>query len=185
MQQIMLTQGYFTIVDDEDYDWLRAHKWVVFRHEYKDAFWCYASRHSSKVEGRKTILMHRVILDCPDGLVIDHINGNGLDNRCCNLRICTQEQNLRNRQLHRSNRSGYHGVQASRGKWCASIRIDGQNIRIGWFDDPIEAAKAYDERALNEFGEFARLNFPTGGNNNEGQTEMRPNGRVVDRAALS
>lgn len=92
----------------------------------------------------------------PEGLVVDHINGNKLDNRRSNLRICTQSQNLNGRNTNK----GYIGVSWDkfRGKWKANIGKDYQKIFLGRFDTAEEAARVYDEKAVELFGEFARLN---------------------------
>lgn len=152
----MLTQGYFTILDDEDYEKLRWFTWRIYRKNYKGSWLCYVGRR----EKGKMELMHRIILQPEPGLVVDHINGNGLDNRRSNIRICTQSQNMKNRKVTRRSNSGYHGVRRCRGRWLASIKIDGRNTRIGWFDDPMQAAKAFDDSATKHFGQYARLNFP-------------------------
>lgn len=109
------------------------------------------------------IHMHRLILglDSRDTRLCDHKNGNGLDNRRANLRIATTSQNLANRGKTRRNTSGYKGVMwfKRKRKWYARIRVSGKSVHLGYFDDPIDAAKAYDDAALKHFGEFAKTNF--------------------------
>jgi hypothetical protein len=94
----------------------------------------------------------------PRGMVIDHIDGNGLNNCRSNLRICTQRQNNYNKRGKRR----FTGVRRYRegSKYAARIIKDGKNYYIGSFDDPIEAAKARDRKALELHGEFAHLSFP-------------------------
>jgi hypothetical protein len=116
-------------------------------------------RPANGMSDSRSIFMHRQIMQPPDGLVVDHINGNGLDNRWCNLRICTQRQNTHNRRrMRRSSR--FVGVSRHQNKWRASICCDGKDHYLGLFDDEIEAAKARDRETLRLFGEFAYLNFP-------------------------
>jgi len=98
----------------------------------------------------------------PPGMMIDHINGNGLDDRRANMRTCTNQQNMRNLRKRRSGSSIYKGVyyDKRRRTWYARICHNGKNIHLGTFATEIEAARAYDRAARRLFGEFARLNFP-------------------------
>lgn len=95
--------------------------------------------------------------------MVDHINGNGLDNKLKNLRICTNQENQQNRYNQSNNKSGYKGVgwHKTTKKWRARISINNQLIHLGLFQNKIEAAKAYDIMASKHFGNFAKLNFPT------------------------
>ncbi len=108
--------------------------------------------------------MHRTILDAKKGESVDHCNDIGLDNQRHNLRRCTHKQNIQNRRRNRNNKCGYKGVCLDRTgkKWQASIGSPSQGNRkhLGRFSCLIEAAKAYDEAAIERYGEFARLNFP-------------------------
>ena len=148
---IELTQGKVALVDDEDYERINAYKW----------YYCkgYAVRKFGSPP-RKFVYMHRVILDTPDGLETDHVNGDGVDNRKANLRACTRSENQRNLGRTISNTSGFKGVTKSKGstKWIASIKHFGQQIYLGRFTTPEAAARAYDEAALKLHGEFARTN---------------------------
>lgn len=115
--------------------------------------------------------LHRLIMEPPDGLVVDHISGDAMDNRRANLRVCTPQQNAQNKQKARANQYGqatssmYRGVSwdSRGGHWMASIRTDGHNQRLGSFREEADAARAYDEAARARFGSFARLNFPRPG----------------------
>lgn len=106
-------------------------------------------------------ILHRFILDVPNGMVVDHINRDKSDNRRENLRVCTQAENVRNSK-RTSGLSKYKGVQLNKkyNKWTATINFLGVKKQIGTYIDEIEAAKAYDKKALELFGEFAYLNFP-------------------------
>jgi hypothetical protein len=103
----------------------------------------------------------RVILDAKPGTIVDHSNGDRLDNRRANLRIVTPTQNCRNRRKASGKSSRFKGVsyRKDRGTWLVSIKVDGRLIKLGTFDSEIVAAKAYDRAALEHFGEFAVLNF--------------------------
>jgi hypothetical protein len=152
---IPLSNGKSVIVDDEDYEALKLYKWCFGGGGY-------AQRHTSlQIGKRKTILMHRQIMNTPDGLETDHINGNGLDNRKENLRICTKNQNQMNRRLPCNNQSGYKGVSwySRDGRWRAQIKLNSHLTFIGTYETAMEAARAYDEKAKEYFGEFAKLNF--------------------------
>jgi len=159
-RRIPLTQGYFAIVDPQDYPRLSKYKWRLCRTKGKNVL--YAER-SIRLPGGKysRILMHRQLIDVPDGYVIDHINGCGLDNRRANLRLATAAQNAWNSKK-RNSRSGYKGVwfAADKGLWRASIVCHGRRMHLGYFTDKIAAAKAYDAGAIKYHKEFARLNFP-------------------------
>ena len=153
-----LSQGKFAIVDAEDYERLKQYKWHVDKGDSTN----YAAR---GIVG-KNFRMHREILGAPKGLVVDHINHNGLDNRRSNLRLCTVRQNNMNRRpSRRKNKwSRFKGVSwdKQRRLFTAYIQQDGKMVRLGRFESEVEAAKAYDKKARELFGEFAYLNFPEG-----------------------
>lgn len=119
-----------------------------------------------KKEGKvvKRISIHRLLTNAPKGLDVDHINGNSLDNRMSNLRVCVHSKNTKNRKINKDNKSGYKGVVADSavvGKpWRATIKNGGKTHYLGRYQFIEDAAKAYDSAAIKYFGEFARLNFP-------------------------
>lgn len=154
---IPLTKGKQTIVDPEDYEELNKRKWCSLRGDKTSKPRYYACR---KKNGRK-VIMHRQIMNCPEGMEVDHINGDTLDNRKCNLRICTHLQNAHN-SMSRIGTSSYKGVcyKKVNRKWVAQIGFMNGKKHIGYFTIEVLAAKAYDDRASELFGEFARLNFP-------------------------
>nr|WP_243767389.1 HNH endonuclease [Paenibacillus agricola] len=104
--------------------------------------------------------MHRVITDAPKGYFVDHIDGNPLNNQRHNLRLCTNAQNCRNRGAPKGNTSGFKGVTWNtwNGKWQAQIGKDYKRYHAGYFESPSEAARAYNAKATELFGEYARLN---------------------------
>ena len=147
-----------TIVDDEDYEVLNQWKWYAA--EKKCGIW-YAARHTSKGGISRQIMMHRVILQTPEGMDTDHINGNGLDNRRCNLRSCTHMDNIchQKRAVSPNKSSRFKGVYLHKGaKWRAKITVNKKVINIGEFRDERTAALAYNNYAIKYFGEFAILN---------------------------
>lgn len=103
--------------------------------------------------------MHRLILSAPKNLEVDHKNGNTLDNRRSNLRLCTRSQNAANIPTNRA-KSGLRGVYFSKqkNKWKATITEGGREKHLGYFLDKESAARAYDKAAEESFGDFARLN---------------------------
>lgn len=159
MKEIPLTRGKVAIVDDEDYERLNVHKWCVMR---GGAAW-YACRGTyTPGRGSHTLLMHRVILSAPRGVQVDHKNSDGLNNTRGNLRLATISQNGLNARIRKDNTTGYKGIWQSGLRWAARIRCQGKRMHLGVFSSPEAAARAYDKKALELFGEFARLNFPEG-----------------------
>jgi len=162
MKEIPLTRGKSAIVDDKDYDYLMQWKWHAYWNPSSKSF--YANRMSSRNPGPRGIIrMHRVIMNCPDGMYIDHINKNTLDNRKENLRICTKSQNAANSKLRVDNSSGYKGVGYNKKNrsYSARVRFNGIYHRVHGCKSEIEAALAYDQMASELFGDFARINFPS------------------------
>ncbi len=158
VKKISLSKGFVTIVDEEDYEWLNQWKW-----SFSKAGYSFRSHYLGKIGGKyraKGILMHRIILKTPDNMYSDHINGDKLDNRRCNLRICDQSFNMKNMNRHKDNSSKYKGVCWSKKeeKWKARICTDYNTINLGTFDNEHEAAQAYNEAAIKYHKEFARLN---------------------------
>lgn len=158
MREIQLTRGQVAIVDDEHYEYLSQWKWYAVK--YADTFyarrsihWCFNGKQKAK-----TILMHREIIGI-SGLLVDHINRNGLDNRTENLRLADRSQNQMNKCCW--SKSGLKGVyRASRNRFWAEININRNVIRLGSFKNPEDAGRAYDDAAIKIFGDRALLNFP-------------------------
>jgi hypothetical protein len=152
MREIPLTRGYFTLVDDTDYESVMSFgSWYVQLDRRAPGSTPYA-------RSRKA-LMHSVITGWP---YVDHVDGDGLNNQRSNLRQATHALNMANKHLYRNNKSGFKGVYVNRYKgrpWGARIRVDTRVRRLGNYDTPEEAARAYDQAALATWGEFARLNF--------------------------
>lgn len=145
MKKICLTQGFYALVDDEDYERLAQYKW--YTNTQKNRHTSYAIR---VVQGR-TVYMHRVIMNASKGLEIDHINGNGLDNRRENLRICSRSENQRNSYKHRNGKPlGVYKMKM--GKYVyygAQLRIDGKTKGIGSFKTQKEAVEAFNQVIRN------------------------------------
>ena len=161
MKTIPLTHGKVALVDSQDYNWLSQFKWRAQKSGKRpDAF--YAVRNITIEKRRTTIQMHRQIMHPPHGLEIDHKNNNGLDNRRSNLRFCTRSQNMANSRGHRRRRSSFKGVSFHKEfkKWRAIITKNKKNLHLGFFRSQVRAAKAYDDKAKELFGQFARPNFP-------------------------
>lgn len=159
MKTIQLTKGGEAIVDDEDYEELLKTKWCLSSTGY-------AVR--GYYEGGKmyTKSMHRVLMGNPKGLSVDHINGNRLDNRKENLRVCTHQQNIFNQKVRVNSRSGYRGVifdnyKPRTKKWRATIKCNNTKEYLGHFLTKEEAALAYNAAAIRLFGSYAHLNVLT------------------------
>jgi hypothetical protein len=158
-KELPLSRGLVAIVDDEDFEWVSEHKWYA-----QKGLWPYVRR-NIWVDGRcKTILLHRVILELmieARHIYADHRNGDVLDNRRSNLRVCDNELNQANRRAKRDSGHGYKGIALQpSGRWSAKINVHGQRKHLGTFGCAEEAARAYDRAALESWGDFARLNFP-------------------------
>lgn len=162
MKEIALSQGQVAVVDDDDFARVAQFKWYAIQRSGK---W-----HAARKPKSGAVYMHRFLMDAPDGAEVDHVNGNGLDNRRENLRICSKRENARNRKSGaRAKSSRFHGVTLHpRGnRWrvviCAGARDrrgNAKQIYVGHFIDETEAARAYDRAALKHFGAFAATNFP-------------------------
>jgi hypothetical protein len=158
-RRIPLGEGRFTIVEPGDFYRLNHFQWFANGNSER----IYAVRNILATHEKGKILpLHREIMRPPEGLVIDHKNGDSLDNRRSNLRLATRAQNSYNCQKRKNTTSKYIGVffNKRRKYWEAQIRHKGKHIWLGGFHSEIEAAKAYDAAAKKCFGEFARLNFP-------------------------
>ncbi len=153
VRYIALTKGLFAIVDAADYEEVNKYKWSA----HIAGANCYAARRDKG----KNLTLHRFIMKPPKGMYVDHIDGNGLNNRRSNLRICTAQQNQCNRgpQGRTSRFKGIH-YRKHIEKYSASIRSNGDQIYLGCFEDEEEAARVRDRMAVELQGEFAYLNFP-------------------------
>lgn len=157
MKEIPLTRGYVALVDDEDFAKLQGCAWQAGVVPGRKAVYANGRVPNSGKRG-KHVIMHRVIMDAPPGVDVDHIDGNGLNNQRSNLRLCSRKDNLRNRGALSRNTSGYKGVTWSKKKkkWYAQIRVDGKNKSLGFHDDIQAAALAYQDAAKEHHGDFAR-----------------------------
>lgn len=158
MKEIKLTKGKSVIVDDADYDFLMQWKWCfcISRGERG-----YAFRSDWRSGNPKSILMHRIIMNPADNLLVDHIDMNTLNNQRSNLRICTRSQNLMNRNAIENGTSKYKGVtwDRARNKWMSHIVLNKKFKNLGRFEKETDAAHVYNIAALSHFGEFARINI--------------------------
>ena len=152
VRYLALTQGRFAIVDAKDYEWLSRYKWSACR--------CGRKWYASRNERGKHIWMHREIMEPPAERIIDHIDGNGMNNCRCNMRICTMLENGHNSRPHGAT-SKFKGVSYfdELRKWHAAVCIRKKVVPIGYFKRQIDAARAYDREARRRFGPYAWLNF--------------------------
>lgn len=151
--EIKLTKGMVAIVDDCDFQNANGYRWRALKS--RNTFYAVA-----RIDRRQTYL-HRLIMNVPDNIKIDHRDGNGMNCTRYNLRIATNSQNAMNRGKSRSNKSGFKGVSfhKRRNEYEAGIFKDGIRYFLGWHDNPEDAAHAYDLAAKVLFGEFAYVNF--------------------------
>jgi len=153
MKIIELTKGAVAIVDDEDFEELNQYNWYLHSEGY-------AIRETQCNYKKTRIRMHRQILNTPEGMDTDHINGNRLDNRRENLRVCTRSQNLMNKAVRVNSETGYKGVHLHKptGRYNAYIDVGKKRRSLGYYKTAIEAAQAYNDAIVEVQGEFARLN---------------------------
>lgn len=157
MIEIPLSQGLVAIIDDADLQLVEGRRWCATVDRKAKSPRMYAVTNIVKADGQRSMLrMHRLITGALSGQLVDHRNHDGLDNRRGNLRVATLSQNGGNAR----SASGYKGVgwHKQRGKWRAYIEVNRQARHLGLFDDPWEAAQAYNAAAREAWGEFAHLN---------------------------
>jgi len=152
IKRIPLPNGKFAIVDIEDYEELFKYKWQFNKG--------YAVRtvYAKRGQKRSSVKMHRLVNKTPKGFETDHINGDKLDNRKCNLRTATHSENTRNRGCLSCNTSGLKGVELIKktGKWRALIRALDKRISLGSFPTAELASEAYNNAAIKYHGQFAK-----------------------------
>jgi hypothetical protein len=157
--EIPLSMGKVALIDASDFDRVSRHKWCVIRLDGRARPRYYAIT-SEPGNNKHKIYLHRFLMDAPSGMVVDHANGDTLDNRRSNLRVCTYSQNACNQVNRRDAVTGFRGVHIHGNRFRASITVHGQPTRLGSYQTAEEAARAYDEAAIRLHGEFATLNFP-------------------------
>ena len=176
MNTIALSQGLVAVVDTGDFEWLSSWNWYANNARSARP---YAVRTIVDVRPR-TIWMHRELMNAPQGLDVDHINSNTLDNRRNNLRLVTRAQNQHNRRKAGRQTSRFKGVhfRSQERLWAASIggRFKSERTWLGRFEAEEEAARAYDEVARKRYGIFAALNFP--------DNSALPSAEIVQRTPL-
>lgn len=155
-----LSKGQFCKISQEDYEVLSKHKWSAAWNKNTSSY--YATRNHVYMGKKVHVRMHRFLLlgmEMGRDRLVDHMNRDTLDNRRCNLRICTPGQNMANSRIHSNNSSGFKGVcfYKSRGEWVARIKIDNKYIFLGSYTCPQKAHAAYCEAAVRLRGEFARF----------------------------
>lgn len=157
MTKIELTQGFYSIIDSEDFSRIAKYSWCLHKNGKQ------GKKYAATRTKNKYVLLHRLILDAVNSkFQVDHINGDTLDNRKQNLRLCSRSENLRNGKKHIDSKSKYKGVIYNKlnKNYRARICKDYKIIEIGSFKTEKGAAKAYDKKAIELFGSFAKLNFP-------------------------
>lgn len=157
MKRVQLSQGKFALVDDGDFDSVNRWKWSFQKMPTVDG---YAVR-VVKENGRyRKIYLHRFLCGFPTGKVIDHVDGDGLNNQRENLRVCVQHENISNQRKKKNNTSGFKGVSFHRrtGKWAAQITFQRVKRHIGLFPDAQSASDAYDQASKKTHGEFGLPN---------------------------
>jgi len=150
---ITLYGGKVFFIDEEDYERVAQHSWTNTSLGY-----VVSSAWDKKAKKRcKSILLHRFIMNAPKGVLVDHKNGNRLDNRKENLRFCTRQENARNMKNDTSSSGGHKGVYPHKHKWTARITVNYKLLYLGLFETKEAAIEAYREASIKYFGEFRRF----------------------------
>jgi hypothetical protein len=150
--RIPLTQGKFALIDEADFERASQFRWCAAR---TGTIW-----YAQSWQNGRTMYLHRYLMEATKDIEVDHVNGDGLDNRRENLRLASHRQNLANQKINARNRSGYHGVSLATNQKTVAWRARIGTHFCGSFPTAEEAARARDAKALEVYGEFARLNFP-------------------------
>ena len=157
MKEIALANGKgVALIDDEDYELVSRYRWYLC----KDLRTSYALTWRWSPKRRISVRMHRLLMDAPAGMDVDHVDHDGLNNRRANLRLCTRAQNLANSRKGSGTSSRFKGVcwYKPSSKWMAKGSLNRKTIYLGYFDSEVEAAKAYNAFAIEHYGEHALLN---------------------------
>ena len=152
MKSINLTKGFVAHIDDDDEWVLSGRKWVA---SFSGRRW-----YVVRGKGKTREYLHRLIANAGKGVVVDHIDGDTMNNTRSNLRLCSQQENTWNSKSRKSC-SGFKGVAKHQGKWTARLTINGKNLYLGLFETKEDAAISYNNAAIKHFGSFARLNNVT------------------------
>jgi hypothetical protein len=154
MQIKLGKSNFFATIDADSYEKIKNYNWCLLTTK-KGRQYAQASRNP------KTFLMHRLIAEAPRGCIVDHVDGNGLNNKKNNLRLCTYSDNASNKTPKKGGSSRYLGVSwvSKKKSWVAQIFKNGKPFYLGGFKVEKDAALAYDRAAKEIHGDFARLNF--------------------------
>ena len=143
--KLITVKGEEILIDRIDYDKIKEYYWSINSQGY-----------AISVINGKHKRIHLMILDKPNGFVVDHINGNNLDNRRSNLRICTYKENARNVRVSKNSKTGYLGISLTKfGRYRARITVDGKEVRLGNYENLEDAIKARKEAEIKYFGEYS------------------------------
>lgn len=154
IKEIPLTRKKVAVINKNDFQLVNQFKWHASAYGYAVS--------DQRYKLGKYLFMHRLIMNAKEDEEVDHINGDKLDNRKSNLRICTRTEQLRNTKKRSDSTNKFKGIvkRPNRNKpWHARIKVNKKEISLGYYVTQEEAAKAYDQAAIKYFGKFARINF--------------------------